>query len=481
MQGRQHRVSGDPHGVHQTVEVQGSPLVELVPESLLESRIDRFLHLGARVQGHQGVEPLDVGEVAAARSAFDDPGPLEEVEAGADGHVVDLAGKLLGDRLVSRDELVGALLAKHAVDALDDVQAGAGSLDEELLKIAVGGTEHEDAVRRFAVSPSTARFLVIGLDGAGQVVMQHQAHVRLVDAHAEGVGGHHDPGPARHERVLRPVSRGVIHAGVVGSGGNPLGGQVFGDGFDGFSGGRVDDAGPLHVCDNLAHLGELGGFAARRADHVAQVRPVEAGDEDRRVLEAQLLDDVLADFRSGGRGGREHRGPPQEGEGIPEAQVVGPEVVAPLGETVRLVDGQARNRHPLERGDERAVAEALGGDVDELVGSSRQLGQPMLGLVRIERGVDEGRGNSSLDEAVHLILHQGDERADHQGRAVQHHRRQLIADRLALPGGHDGHGLFAVEDRLNDLTLTLSKGRVAEIALQRVFKHGGERGEARVT
>ena len=47
--------------------------------------------------------------------------------------------------------------------------------------------------RGFAVAPGAARFLIIGFHALGQVDVRHEAHVRFVDAHAEGDGGddHH--------------------------------------------------------------------------------------------------------------------------------------------------------------------------------------------------------------------------------------------------------------------------------------------------
>ena len=44
----------------------------------------------------------------------------------------------------------------------------------------------------FAVAAGAADLLVVGLDRARDVGVHHEADVRLVDAHAEGVGGHHD-------------------------------------------------------------------------------------------------------------------------------------------------------------------------------------------------------------------------------------------------------------------------------------------------
>ena len=49
-----------------------------------------------------------------------------------------------------------------------------------------------------------------------------------------------------------------------------------------------------------------------------------------------------------------------------QLEVVGPEVVPPLGDAVRLVDREQRDRRLGELGEEALVVEPLGRDVEEL-------------------------------------------------------------------------------------------------------------------
>ena len=94
------------------------------------------------------------------------------------------------------------MLAKVLVDGLDVFAAGIGAVDEILLDVAVRGVVEHQAVRGGAVAAGAARLLIIRLDAAGNVVVDDEPHVGLVDAHAEGVGGHDDLAPALHEVVL---------------------------------------------------------------------------------------------------------------------------------------------------------------------------------------------------------------------------------------------------------------------------------------
>ena len=80
-----------------------------------------------------------------------------------------------------------------------------------------------------------------------------------------------------------------------------------------------------------------------------------------------------------------------------------------------------------------------------------------------EARVKRCRIDVSLTQTCHLILHERDERRDDQGQPGQESRRQLIAERLALPGRHDRHRIAPSQHRANDLLLTRSKRRKAEL------------------
>ena len=152
-------------------------------------------------------------------------------------------------------------------------------------------------------------------------------------------------------------------------------------------------------------------------DHgVADVRPVEAADEDARVAEGEPLDDVGAGQVVGGRGQGDARHAGIALVQDRELEVVLAEVVAPLADAVRLVDReqreqaalvqrielgqQARRRDPLRRGVEQhqAPAHHLALDPDRVVG--------------LEGRVEEGGMDAGLLERADLVVHQRDQRAD---------------------------------------------------------------------
>ncbi len=107
----------------------------------------------------------------------------------------------------------------------------------------------------------------------------------------------------------------------------------------------------------------------------AQVRAEERALEAVGLHHAELADDVAGDAPGGGRGEREDRHAAELLLQAAQPPVRGPEVVAPLGDAVRLVDDDQRDAHAAEEAAEAAL-EPLGRDVDELVlaGAQRAAG-----------------------------------------------------------------------------------------------------------
>ena len=68
---------------------------------------------------------------------------------------------------------------------------------------------------RLAVATGAARLLVVRLERARHRVMHDEAHVRLVDAHAERVGRDDRAHALVHERVLHLVAVRVVEPGVI--------------------------------------------------------------------------------------------------------------------------------------------------------------------------------------------------------------------------------------------------------------------------
>ena len=197
---------------------------------------------------------------------------------------------------------------------------------------------------------------------------------------------------------------------------------------------------------------------------------VERAAQHQGVRAAELLGDVGRDPLVGGRGGGEHRDAVgQVGEQGADAAVVGPEVVAPVGDAVRLVDDQQPGG--ARRGRQHLVAE---------VGVVEPLGrhQHDVDLARVGCGRRRRAHSSTLAELTvtarmpgplgrgDLVAHQRQQRRHDDGRAraprPQQRGRDEVDGRLAPAGAlHDQRPAVAGHQRLDRRPLVVAQGGVA--------------------
>ena len=132
--------------------------------------------------------------------------------------------------------------------------------------------------------------------------------------------------------------------------------------------------------------------------------------------------------------------------------------LTPLGHAVRLVDGDqaqsARGRQGLQAA--HGQPRLLGRDVDEgILARPRARRHRVIALCRPQ---EAGRHAPGL-EGTHLVLHQGDERADHDGRLARPGEgRDLVAQGLARTGRHHDQGVRARQDVVDDRFLAGPEG-----------------------
>ena len=81
-------------------------------------------------------------------------------------------------------------------------------------------------------------------------------------------------------------------------------------------------------------------------------------------------------------------------------------------------------------------------------GGEDRLGLLAVGLRGEGAGLDAGGG-----QGAHLVAHQRDQRGDDESDAGARQRRELVAERLAAAGRHDGEDVAAGFDGGDDLLL----------------------------
>ena len=264
---------------------------------------------------------------------------------------------------------------------------------------------------RLAVTPGTARLLIIGFETLGQVQMHDEAHIGLVDAHAEGDGGHHDHTVLPQEALLIALAHFGTQPGVIGHGVETLLHQPGSGVVHLLARQAVDDPGVLLVLAAQETQQLLPGVLLL-GDAVLDVGAVEAADEVAGLAQAQALDNLGAGIGIGGRGqgdaghmGKlflQHR----------QLQIVHAEVVSPLRHAVSLVDG--------EQGDVEAVQQIqCGGLVQPFWSHIKKVESPGAQglqhrplLVCAQGGIQKAGAHAQFTQRVDLVLHEGDQGRD---------------------------------------------------------------------
>ena len=320
---------GDPeHAEPLMPEIQH--LVGLAPGQHVGEMADAEAHLGAEGGGEQF--PRDDARVERGRRAQ----AIVAIAAGRGRILAEMpeqdraaAGRGLdqGRQRVQPLPLAGAAALFHL------------GLDPPPRAGEILGAPEQPGLGRLAVAARPAGLLVEGLDRLGDAGMGDEADVRLVDAHAEGDGRDHHHLLARHENALVARAQAGFEPGMIGQSRPPGRGELGGDRLRLVAARHIDDARP----GLLGEQGlELGRHPVARTDMVADVRPVEAGDDQAVRGDAELREDVGLRARVGGGGEREPRHLRKGVEQRPEQPVVRPEVVPPFADAMRLVDRDQR-------------------------------------------------------------------------------------------------------------------------------------------
>ena len=87
-----------------------------------------------------------------------------------------------------------------------------------------------------------------------------------------------------------------------------------------------------------------------------------------------------------------------------------------------------------------------------------------LGNLRFRKGgIDICSPDSCRIQCFYLILHQRDQRGDHNRNPRQHQCRQLVTDGLARTGGHNRQSIPPTQDRIRNSLLPFPEGRIAKV------------------
>ena len=199
-----------------------------------------------------------------------------------------------------------------------------------------------------AVAPGAPGFLLVMLDALWNSHVHHGAHVAAINAHAERHGGHHNVKLLSGESLLHLGALDRSHACVVARRIEFLLAQVLRDRLRLFAAHAIDNhriaTMPLKNAQNL-----LAPINAR-LDAVNQVGAVEIPNQYQRIDQFQLRNDVIAHRRRGGGGACVQAHAWEHAPQLLELPILGSEIVAPLADAVRLINGDGAYAHAAEPG-----------------------------------------------------------------------------------------------------------------------------------
>ena len=333
-------------------------------------------------------------------------------------------------------------------------------IDEEALVDDVVEAVGHPGVGGLAVASRAPRFLKVAFDRLGHVHVRHEAHVRLVDAHAEGDGRHHHDAVLTQEHCLIASPLLCGKARMIGQRLDTAAREVLRNLLGRAAGQAVDDAAVTRMLV-LDEVEELLLDVALVDDAVEDVRPVKARHELPGVVE-KLSDDLRPRLLVGR--GRERNAGNLRIAGPQQLQlsVLGTEVMSPDAHAVRLVNGEERDVDPVEQREHRTHHQALGRHVEQIQPARQKLVLHSGGLLGRERRVEIGRLHADFVQRIDLILHEGDQGGDHDGHAVAQQRGNLITEALATACRHQHQSVPARHDGFNHLLLKAPEGLVAE-------------------
>ena len=232
----------------------------------------------------------------------------------------------------------------------------------------VGRRVNQQALGFESVAARAAGLLLVVLERSRRAGVNDEPDVRAIDAHPEGHGRDDDVGALAEERVLMAAALAVRKACVIGEGGVPDLGQPRRERIHLAARRAVDDARLAAMAGE--HLDELLLERGARKRAIDQVRAIERTDELDRVLEAELRRDVAPHAR---RRGRRVGVQADAGKKLPqpaELAILGPEVVAPLADAVRFVNGDEADVNRRQHRQKRVgpfADQPLGRHVQQLV------------------------------------------------------------------------------------------------------------------
>ena len=144
-----------------------------------------------------------------------------------------------------------------------------------------------------AITPGAPGFLQIALRSAGQIQMQHQAHISTIHTHPERHGGHQHRGLGSRKWARGALSHIWLKTSVIGDGLNTVGTKAFRPLLHGPTRARINQAGAPCLLKGLQHIGQ--GILGPTTHGVVQIVAARGTNLNQRTPQMQQAQDVGPD------------------------------------------------------------------------------------------------------------------------------------------------------------------------------------------
>ena len=269
-------------------------------------------------------------------------------------HVFAQAAGGIAVALHLAEQTITVLERPRALLVVERLVGRIAAVDQKAAHAKIVTVPQQVTAGRIAIAASAARLLVVCLDALGHVVVDHVAHVGLVDAHAKGVGGNHHLNVVVDKGTLALAAGVVAHAGMVTAHANATGSQRLGklarQRIDRLASRAIHDAALARMRNHVvAHPGSLGLVAHLLATKV-EALAIEARHHRRGVLQAEHLLNVRTHALGRRSGKGRNDGALRQGiDELTNLQIGGTEILAPLAHAVGLVNGHERHANAAVR------------------------------------------------------------------------------------------------------------------------------------
>ena len=136
-----------------------------------------------------------------------------------------------------------------------------------------------------------------------------------------------------------------------------------------------------------------------------------------------------------------------------------------------FVDGNETDPHVPHFGLEQVGRKPFGRDIQDFHSAEDAVVECGEDFLMRHAAIDGSSANAMLDEVLHLVFHQRDERGDDNTNTFQSQSRHLEGDAFSATRRHQAESVFSRIDAFDNVALDATKVVVSPVLSQNVAEH----------